>query len=255
MRSGVTSSTRRAHGSTSTSSWTGRRRTAGSAAARSDLRRGGRADRAGLYACDTSVGAGAKVIRTPAEARHRARRFGRPFAYLRPGAQLGRGAKVGTYVEVKGASIGPGSKVPHLTYVGDATIGADVNIGASSVFVNYDGVSKRHSVVGDHARTGADNSFVAPVDDRRRRVHRSRRGDPRGRASGRARGVGRCRSAPSRAGPTASAPELLPPKRLRGPRMQHRGCCIGRGCRTGCGVTGIQGTTTTLQHSATGVES
>jgi len=64
---------------------------------------------------------------------------------------------------VKNAEIGAGSKVPHLTYVGDATIGRDVNIGASSVFVNYDGVRKQRSVVGDGARTGADNTFVAPV--------------------------------------------------------------------------------------------
>jgi bifunctional UDP-N-acetylglucosamine pyrophosphorylase/glucosamine-1-phosphate N-acetyltransferase len=86
-----------------------------------------------------------------------------PFAYLRPGVELAERGKIGTFVEVKNSSIGRGSKVPHLTYVGDATIGEGSNIGASSVFVNYDGVSKRRSVVGDHVRTGSDNTFVAPV--------------------------------------------------------------------------------------------
>jgi bifunctional UDP-N-acetylglucosamine pyrophosphorylase/glucosamine-1-phosphate N-acetyltransferase len=113
---------------------------------------------------DTFVGAGATVIRTQADSAEigPAAQVG-PFAYLRPGARLARKAKVGTYVEVKNADIGEGSKVPHLSYVGDATIGSGVNIGAASVFVNYDGVTKRRSEVGDGARTGADNMFVAPV--------------------------------------------------------------------------------------------
>jgi bifunctional UDP-N-acetylglucosamine pyrophosphorylase/glucosamine-1-phosphate N-acetyltransferase len=70
---------------------------------------------------------------------------------------------IGTYVEVKASDIGTGSKVPHLSYVGDASIGEHTNIGAATVFVNYDGVHKHRSRVGDHARTGADNMFVAPV--------------------------------------------------------------------------------------------
>jgi bifunctional UDP-N-acetylglucosamine pyrophosphorylase/glucosamine-1-phosphate N-acetyltransferase len=86
-----------------------------------------------------------------------------PFAYLRPGTRLAAGAKVGTFVETKNAQIGEGSKVPHLSYVGDATIGTGTNIGAATVFVNYDGVAKHHTTIGDHARTGADNMFVAPV--------------------------------------------------------------------------------------------
>jgi bifunctional UDP-N-acetylglucosamine pyrophosphorylase/glucosamine-1-phosphate N-acetyltransferase len=86
-----------------------------------------------------------------------------PFAYLRPGTRLARGAKVGTFVETKNAQVGEGSKVPHLSYVGDATIGEGTNIGAASVFVNYDGVRKHHTTIGSHARTGADNMFVAPV--------------------------------------------------------------------------------------------
>ncbi|MEG3627177.1 bifunctional UDP-N-acetylglucosamine diphosphorylase/glucosamine-1-phosphate N-acetyltransferase GlmU [Streptomyces poriticola] len=86
-----------------------------------------------------------------------------PFAYLRPGTRLGVRAKVGTYVETKNASIGEGSKVPHLSYVGDATIGEYTNIGAASVFVNYDGEEKHHTTVGSHCKTGSDNMFVAPV--------------------------------------------------------------------------------------------
>jgi bifunctional UDP-N-acetylglucosamine pyrophosphorylase/glucosamine-1-phosphate N-acetyltransferase len=86
-----------------------------------------------------------------------------PYAYLRPGTVLADQVHVGTYVEIKGSDIGVGTKVPHLTYVGDATIGEHTNIGAATVFVNYDGVHKHRSVIGDHARTGADNMFVAPV--------------------------------------------------------------------------------------------
>jgi bifunctional UDP-N-acetylglucosamine pyrophosphorylase/glucosamine-1-phosphate N-acetyltransferase len=86
-----------------------------------------------------------------------------PYAYLRPGATLARKAKVGTYVEVKNSEIGEGSKVPHLSYVGDATIGEHSNIGAATVFVNYDGVRKYRSTIGSHVRTGSDNMFVAPV--------------------------------------------------------------------------------------------
>ena len=86
-----------------------------------------------------------------------------PFAYLRPGTDLGARGKIGTFVETKNAQIGAGSKVPHLTYVGDATIGEHSNIGASSVFVNYDGVTKSRTTIGSHCRTGSDNMFVAPV--------------------------------------------------------------------------------------------
>jgi bifunctional UDP-N-acetylglucosamine pyrophosphorylase / glucosamine-1-phosphate N-acetyltransferase len=86
-----------------------------------------------------------------------------PFAYLRPGTQLGAGAKAGTYVELKNAVVGTGSKVPHLTYVGDAEIGEHSNIGASTVFVNYDGVEKHRATVGDHVRIGSDTMLVAPV--------------------------------------------------------------------------------------------
>ncbi|MFE3644972.1 bifunctional UDP-N-acetylglucosamine diphosphorylase/glucosamine-1-phosphate N-acetyltransferase GlmU [Streptomyces sp. NPDC059169] len=86
-----------------------------------------------------------------------------PYAYLRPGTKLGPKAKAGTYVEMKNATIGEGTKVPHLSYVGDATIGEYSNIGASSVFVNYDGEAKHHTTIGSHCKTGSDNMFVAPV--------------------------------------------------------------------------------------------
>lgn len=86
-----------------------------------------------------------------------------PFAYLRPGTVLGSEAKIGTFVETKNSTIGEGSKVPHLSYVGDASIGERSNIGAASVFVNYDGVCKHRTVVGNHVRMGSDNMYVAPV--------------------------------------------------------------------------------------------
>jgi len=113
---------------------------------------------------DCWIGPGARVVRTHGNgAEIGAGASVGPFAYLRPGARLGPDGKIGTFVEVKNAEIGQGSKVPHLTYVGDATIGEYSNIGASSVFVNYDGVTKHRTVVGSYAKTGSDNTFVAPV--------------------------------------------------------------------------------------------
>ncbi|MFD1662329.1 bifunctional UDP-N-acetylglucosamine diphosphorylase/glucosamine-1-phosphate N-acetyltransferase GlmU [Streptomyces caeni] len=113
---------------------------------------------------DTEVGAGARVDNTVSDGAvvGPGASVG-PYAYLRPGTRLGPKSKVGTYVETKNASIGQGTKVPHLSYVGDATIGEYTNIGAASVFVNYDGQDKHHTTVGSHCRTGADNMFVAPV--------------------------------------------------------------------------------------------
>ncbi|MFD4723938.1 bifunctional UDP-N-acetylglucosamine diphosphorylase/glucosamine-1-phosphate N-acetyltransferase GlmU [Streptomyces seoulensis] len=113
---------------------------------------------------DTVVGAGARVDNTVADGAEvgEGATVG-PYAYLRPGTRLGVKAKIGTYVETKNASIGEGTKVPHLSYVGDATIGDFTNIGAASVFVNYDGESKHHTTVGSHCKTGSDNMFVAPV--------------------------------------------------------------------------------------------
>jgi bifunctional UDP-N-acetylglucosamine pyrophosphorylase/glucosamine-1-phosphate N-acetyltransferase len=76
---------------------------------------------------------------------------------------LGADGKIGTFVETKNAKIGAGSKVPHLSYVGDATIGESSNIGAGTIFANYDGVSKHSSTIGSHVRTGSHNVFVAPI--------------------------------------------------------------------------------------------
>jgi bifunctional UDP-N-acetylglucosamine pyrophosphorylase / glucosamine-1-phosphate N-acetyltransferase len=86
-----------------------------------------------------------------------------PFSFLRPGTVLGADGKVGAFVEVKNARIGVGSKVPHLSYVGDATVGEYSNIGAGSIFANYDGERKHHSDVGSYVKTGAHGVFVAPV--------------------------------------------------------------------------------------------
>jgi bifunctional UDP-N-acetylglucosamine pyrophosphorylase/glucosamine-1-phosphate N-acetyltransferase len=86
-----------------------------------------------------------------------------PFAYLRPGASIADGAHIGTYVELKKSHIGAGAKVPHLTYVGDATIGAGSNIGAGTIFANYDGAHKHHTEVGENAFVGSNTVLVAPV--------------------------------------------------------------------------------------------
>ena len=113
---------------------------------------------------DVSVGDGASVIRTHgSESTIGDGATVGPFAYLRPGTQLGSEGKLGAFVETKNAVIGAGTKVPHLTYVGDADIGEHSNIGASSVFVNYDGETKRRTTIGSHVRTGSDTMFVAPV--------------------------------------------------------------------------------------------
>ena len=113
---------------------------------------------------DTEVGAGAHIVRTHGELSViGAEASVGPFAYLRPGTSLGESGKIGTFVETKNSDIGTGAKVPHLSYVGDADIGEGTNIGAASVFVNYDGVNKHRTVVGKHARMGSDNMYVAPV--------------------------------------------------------------------------------------------
>lgn len=113
---------------------------------------------------DVSVGDGASVIRThgTSSAIGPGAVVG-PFTYLRPGTDLGADGKLGAFVETKNAVIGACTKVPHLTYVGDADIGEHSNIGASSVFVNYDGETKRRTTIGSHVRTGSDTMFVAPV--------------------------------------------------------------------------------------------
>jgi bifunctional UDP-N-acetylglucosamine pyrophosphorylase / glucosamine-1-phosphate N-acetyltransferase len=97
---------------------------------------------------DCTIGAGASVG---------------PYSYLRAGTNLGEGAKAGAFVEIKNSTIGEGSKIPHLSYVGDAEIGSGTNIGAATVFVNYDGVEKHKTKIGDEVRIGSDTMLVAPV--------------------------------------------------------------------------------------------
>jgi bifunctional UDP-N-acetylglucosamine pyrophosphorylase / glucosamine-1-phosphate N-acetyltransferase len=87
-----------------------------------------------------------------------------PYAYLRPGTRLAAGAKAGTFVELKNADIGPGTKVPHLSYVGDAEIGAGANLGASTITANYDGIDKHRTRIGDGVHTSIHTSLVAPVE-------------------------------------------------------------------------------------------
>jgi bifunctional UDP-N-acetylglucosamine pyrophosphorylase/glucosamine-1-phosphate N-acetyltransferase len=113
---------------------------------------------------DVEIGQGAKVVRTHGElAVIGAGADVGPFSYLRPGARLGAKGKIGAFVEVKNSQIGAGAKVPHLSYVGDADIGEGTNIGAGTIFANYDGQKKHRTVIGKHAKTASNNTFVAPV--------------------------------------------------------------------------------------------
>lgn len=111
------------------------------------------------------VGAGATVVRTHgSDSVIGPGATVGPFAYLRPGGEIGESAKVGTFVEIKNSTLGAGAKVPHLSYVGDADIGEGANIGAGTIFANYDGRTKHRSRIGRHARTASNNTFVAPVE-------------------------------------------------------------------------------------------
>jgi bifunctional UDP-N-acetylglucosamine pyrophosphorylase / glucosamine-1-phosphate N-acetyltransferase len=87
-----------------------------------------------------------------------------PFAHLRPGTRLGEGAKAGAFVEIKNSEIGPGAKVPHLSYVGDAEVGEGSNLGASTVTANYDGFRKNRTKIGKNVHTGVDTTLIAPVE-------------------------------------------------------------------------------------------
>lgn len=113
---------------------------------------------------DCEVGEGAHVRRSEATlAVIEAGATVGPFSYLRPGTELGASGKIGAFTETKNAKIGEGSKVPHLSYVGDAVIGTDSNVGAGTIFANYDGVKKHQSVVGNGVRIGSKNVLIAPV--------------------------------------------------------------------------------------------
>ncbi len=113
---------------------------------------------------DTGVGDGARVLHSyVVEAEIHADASIGPFAYLRPGAVIREGAKVGTFVEVKNSDVGAGAKVPHLSYVGDADVGEGANLGASTITANYDGRDKHRTRVGRSVKTGIHTSLVAPV--------------------------------------------------------------------------------------------
>jgi bifunctional UDP-N-acetylglucosamine pyrophosphorylase/glucosamine-1-phosphate N-acetyltransferase len=114
---------------------------------------------------DSTVGAGASVRFTTADrAEIGSGASVGPYTYLRPGTRLGTDTRAGAFVETKNVQVGEGSKVPHLSYVGDAEIGEGSNIGAATIFVNYDGVAKHRTVIGDHVRIGSDTMLVAPVE-------------------------------------------------------------------------------------------
>jgi bifunctional UDP-N-acetylglucosamine pyrophosphorylase/glucosamine-1-phosphate N-acetyltransferase len=113
---------------------------------------------------DVEVGEGATIVRTHGSgAVIGAGANVGPFTYLRPGTVLGASGKIGAFVEAKNARIGAGSKVPHLSYVGDVVIGEGSNIGAGTIVVNYDGVTKHETTIGSYVRIGSDNTLVAPV--------------------------------------------------------------------------------------------
>ena len=113
---------------------------------------------------DVEVGEGASIVRSHAfGAVIGARATVGPFSHLRPGTRLGEGGKIGAFVETKNSDIGAGAKVPHLSYVGDASVGEHANVGAGTIVANYDGVTKHRTTIGRHAKIGSDNILVAPV--------------------------------------------------------------------------------------------
>ena len=114
---------------------------------------------------DCSVGSGSQVLHSYlVECDVRERCSVGPFAYLRPGALLEDGAKAGTFVEIKNSQVGEGTKVPHLSYVGDADIGPGSNLGAGTITANYDGFRKHRTVIGRDVRIGVDTMLIAPVE-------------------------------------------------------------------------------------------
>ena len=151
---------------------------------------------------DCEVGAGARVVRTHGElAVIGDRRHRRPVRLPAPRHRSsGSRGKIGTFVETKNAQIGDGAKVPHLSYVGDAEIGEGTNIGAGTIFANYDGVAKHRTVVGRTRKTGSNNTFVAPVAIGDGAATGGGTVVRRRRAAGRAGGQQRPAAQPSRAG-------------------------------------------------------
>jgi bifunctional UDP-N-acetylglucosamine pyrophosphorylase/glucosamine-1-phosphate N-acetyltransferase len=119
---------------------------------------------AGTTLIDSQVGDGVTILHSHADrARIDDGATVGPFAYLRPDAHLHPKAKAGTFVEIKNSEIGAGTKVPHLSYIGDADVGEGTNIGAGNITANYDGVNKHRTTIGANVRTSVDTAFVAPV--------------------------------------------------------------------------------------------
>ncbi len=116
-----------------------------------------------------------------------------PFGYLRPGRGAAQRRKVGTFVEVKNSDIGPGAKVPHLSYLGDADVGQDTNLGAATITANYDGRDKHRTTIGSRVRTGVDTTLVAPVSLGDGAVQGAGSVDHRGRSGSGALGIARAR--------------------------------------------------------------
>ena len=115
-------------------------------------------------AIDCEIGDEVTILRSHLDrARLGERTLVGPFAYLRPGAVLHEGAKAGTFVEIKNSTIGAGTKVPHLSYIGDADVGEGTNIGAGNITANYDGRTKHRTTIGARVHTSVDTAFVAPV--------------------------------------------------------------------------------------------
>ena len=113
---------------------------------------------------DSKIGPGARIDSSVVlEAKVGARANVGPVAYLRPGTVLEAGSKAGTSVEIKNSVVGEGSKVPHLSYIGDATIGTGVNVGAGTITCNYDGTNKHPTVIEDEVFIGSDTMLIAPV--------------------------------------------------------------------------------------------
>jgi bifunctional UDP-N-acetylglucosamine pyrophosphorylase / glucosamine-1-phosphate N-acetyltransferase len=114
---------------------------------------------------DVAVGEGASIVQSHlAECEIGAGCLIGPYSYLRPGTILGERVKVGASVEIKNSRIGAGTKVPHLSYIGDAEIGEDANVGAGTITANYDGFRKHRTKIGDRVHTAVDTTLVAPVD-------------------------------------------------------------------------------------------
>ena len=166
---------------------------------------------------DCEIGPGARVVRTHGElAVIGAGANVGPFSYLRPGTQLGAGGKIGGFVETKNAVIGDGAKVPHLSYVGDAEIGEGTNIGAGTIFANYDGVRKHRTTIGRHATHRLQQHVRRPGHRRRRRRHGGRHRRTSRRPARRARRLRRAAAQPRGLGPrSAPARPRRRPRRRR----------------------------------------